>query len=419
MHSASSCPTPTETPNDAGVEGNIRRGQLSPRADKRASAAVLVALSVSQIIGCRSEPAGGAHNVQMADSAGVPVVFSQNGTWEQPRWELHPEPTTVIGTSERDADPTFYRVGSALRLSTGGFLISETTPPRLRLFDSAGRYRRSIGRHGQGPGEFELLAHVCVHADSVVTYDPALGRITHFSPDGSVVAVYGASRIFGESGTIEGGVAWFDSFSNCELLGRPNRVSAEQPGSASFPFLRNQWHLGRIDTVTVVTGGTWVQRSNGAVRRVPFSGLPWAVAGANTVFVSNNTDYWVREYSKDGNLIRRFGKSHLPSRISGDDRRRLSDAYGTLADYPEYWPAHGPQMVVDLSGHLWLPHFVPPWYEGDKRKWSVFDTLGILIGEVETPAALEVTEIGSNYILGVFTDTMGVESVRLFSLERP
>ena len=50
--------------------------------------------------------------------------------------------------------------------------------------------------------------------------------------------------------------------------------------------------------------------------------------------------------------------------------------------------------------------------------WTVFDPAGLVLGFVETPAELEIKEIGEDYILGRFVDEMGAEEFQVWPLER-
>ena len=43
---------------------------------------------------------------------------------------------------------------------------------------------------------------------------------------------------------------------------------------------------------------------------------------------------------------------------------------------------------------------------------------GFLVAKVVTPAHLRVHAIGYDYVLGVWRDDLGVESVRMYGLER-
>jgi hypothetical protein len=80
---------------------------------------------------------------------------------------------------------------------------------------------------------------------------------------------------------------------------------------------------------------------------------------------------------------------------------------------PEQFPAYT-DLRVDPEGNLWVQRFLRP---GDDRNlWTVFAADGAMLGDIEIPTDLEITEIGADYVLGVSTDEMDVERVRLHRL---
>ena len=55
--------------------------------------------------------------------------------------------------------------------------------------------------------------------------------------------------------------------------------------------------------------------------------------------------------------------------------------------------------------------------DGDApSEWVVFDGSGRMLGSVTTPAGLEVTEIGEDFVLGIWRDELDVQHVQLYEL---
>ncbi|HET8649848.1 MAG TPA: 6-bladed beta-propeller [Gemmatimonadales bacterium] len=89
----------------------------------------------------------------------------------------------VAGTAP-DGTPVFGTVTGGARFDDGRILIANASGPNLIVFDSAGRYVRTIGREGHGPGEFQWPNWVgrC-GGDSIFVRDQRLDRITVIAPD--------------------------------------------------------------------------------------------------------------------------------------------------------------------------------------------------------------------------------------------
>lgn len=89
----------------------------------------------------------------------------------------------------------------------------------------------------------------------------------------------------------------------------------------------------------------------------------------------------------------------------------------TLSEYdmPAVRPAHGP-LLADRDGHLWVAEY--PSAGEPPTRWRILDRDGRWLGTVNTPPGLRLTYVARNYIVGVFTDDLGVEQVRAHRLVR-
>ena len=61
-----------------------------------------------------------------------------------------------------------------------------------------------------------------------------------------------------------------------------------------------------------------------------------------------------------------------------------------------------------------------PWSERSVTmgEWDIFDATGRWTGTVELPARFRPTEVGPDYLLGVMTDDLDIQSVQLLHLNR-
>ena len=61
----------------------------------------------------------------------------------------------------------------------GEIFVKDQKPAVIKVFDASGNYLRSIGREGDGPGEFRT-AFLAVRGDTVIAQDPQNSRVTAF-----------------------------------------------------------------------------------------------------------------------------------------------------------------------------------------------------------------------------------------------
>lgn len=73
-------------------------------------------------------------------------------------------------------------------------------------------------------------------------------------------------------------------------------------------------------------------------------------------------------------------------------------------------------ILLDAEGFMWarLYGFDP----AAPRRWVVFTPEGMALGTVDMPWGLEVQQVGGDFVLGVASDSMGVEHVRRHRLRR-
>jgi hypothetical protein len=77
---------------------------------------------------------------------------------------------------------------------------------------------------------------------------------------------------------------------------------------------------------------------------------------------------------------------------------------------PEHAPAFD-RLLLSNAGELWVRR--------DRgQTWHVYDRTGALTASVSLPPEFRPTEIGEGWVLGVWTDELDTESIRLFELIR-
>lgn len=99
------------------------------------------------------------------------------------RCELRLERVVSIGS---ESDPELLVTeASVLHLGSRYFVTGMLPSNKILVFDSTGSYVQTIGRTGEGPGEFRSISHlVAMPGDSFAAFDDALGRASVWSISG-------------------------------------------------------------------------------------------------------------------------------------------------------------------------------------------------------------------------------------------
>ena len=98
-------------------------------------------------------PESSPESTIVADSAGVRIVTSDPAGWDA-TCSISEEPVLVIGANEEDEDQWFSSIRGMGRLSDGSVVAIDRSSAEVRIYDETGRHLRSMGRYGEGPGEF-------------------------------------------------------------------------------------------------------------------------------------------------------------------------------------------------------------------------------------------------------------------------
>ena len=98
-----------------------------------------------------------------------------------PEWRLAKSPLFRVG---HDGAEVLHRVGGAVVLGNGSVVVSDSGNRRLLVLDATGRVSATLGRQGDGPGEFQSIDRISAIGDTVVAFDGSLHRGTVWVPGG-------------------------------------------------------------------------------------------------------------------------------------------------------------------------------------------------------------------------------------------
>lgn len=400
-------------------------------------AAGLLLLSSLALAGCGTGP---ADPVVTRDSAGVSITLSNLPAWSPDAgWRIDAEaPRMVVGGLAGQRPYEFTTVGDARLLEDGRLLVTHcSNPPELRLYGQNGAFLRNLGGQGSGPGQCNFILHSWIARDTAILYDPSLARITYFPLAGGTAHVLDLDAA-GLGDVEDSAPLWVSRFGDGSLLGRPNRADPTENGRtrAPFYFVRLDPATMTVDTLIAARGSEYVVQNLGTaqevVQPVLFSPFTHGLAHGDHLYLADSNDFWIEERDGGGALVRRFGRTWEPVAIDRRFRRTYGEqqvaaaptshraevrAEMARAVFADHFPAHEGEMIVDPDGNLWIVHVRVP---GDvDRAWSVFSPEGRWLGEVHVPVGLRVTDVGADYVVGVWRDREGVQTIRVFDLVKP
>jgi hypothetical protein len=108
-----------------------------------------------------------------------------------PRWNLVPE-LRIGGDATTGPEYEFTTIREIAIGPGGSIYVVQGQEQEIRVYDAQGKYVRTIGRQGGGPGEFTGLRTIGFMGDTLYTTDTRLMRITLFRADGSLITTIAA-----------------------------------------------------------------------------------------------------------------------------------------------------------------------------------------------------------------------------------
>ncbi|MDE2980104.1 MAG: hypothetical protein OXU74_02815 [Gemmatimonadota bacterium] len=391
------------------------------------------------------------------DSTGVPVVTAVAPLWQPGNaWTVDAEPLVEIGTVSGALEYQFGDVAAAVRLSNGDIVVADRGASELRSYDAAGRFQWRAGRFGQGPGEFESLDFLgTIAGDSLVTYDEWLLRVQLFDPDGRMARSFDLRPQRFDSDRAE-------SMSSPEdvsvpdkavgIVGRQLIVRFFEVGDRRTSGVVRQGDDrvvavalgdGSAAGLIVVGGEESLLRGGRSQGLYAFGNMPEFGAAADRVAVIDTEAYVVRVLSPADATIERIVRRDVEPRETTDAlfEEHLAGILDLIGSVPpeevdrveRMWRGYPRAPVlpvlravhVDTTGHLWLqPYYVagaqPPPFE-------IHAPDGTWLGSVSVPPGRRrafiqyqapYMEIGEDYILGVWTDELDVQYVRMYRINK-
>lgn len=388
------------------------------------------------------EGAGGESSAGFAvrDSAGIHIAESTAPAWRDGQgWTLSAEPTLDLGVVEGAPEYQFTRVTGAQRLADGRIAVANGGSQEIRFYDAAGKYLRAIGGQGGGPGEFRGLGAIqLLRGDSIFAFDVMQQRLSYFSPEGDFLRSAQLERA-PDGGTPFATGALRDGSVVARVIGTAGGAT-EGLQRRSETYYHYSGDGKMLDTVSVRGGSErFVQTRSGGGEVMSMSIMTplfghtqlAAVNGERAVF-GDNESYELAVYTPDGALERLVRRPQAPrpvtddaleallktrlDRVSDPARRQSMERSYREIPHPSTMPSYE-AVFLDDAGNLWVHDFEPT--PSTPPRWTVFDPEGRMLGSVALPDRFRPMQIGSDFVLGVWSDDLDVQHVRMYRLEKP
>lgn len=403
------------------------------RRDPRPSAARAVTrrrlrrmLLLWPLAACADADAGPPLVVQR-DTVGdtVFVHWASGSLWGSP---VTPRERLEIGELDGSEEETFGLVTELAVDPDGGILVFDAQVPALRYFDARGRFVRTIGGGGAGPGEYrDAVRGLAVRSDgTILLRDMRNRRVNLYAADGEPLAHW---RV--ESGLFTSQAMTVDTAGHVYLKVLLGQNDPSRP-------LPRPWPVGllHLDPDGAIVDTLAPPRIGGAQAGV------WALHPEGHLVVGSGEEYAFEIRRADGTVVR-VSRSHTPVALTEAERaayealRRREEPDGRpQAEIPRTKRAYR-SFYTGRDGRIWVHRFAaaeplaegepppgpmqapaPGWGFKEPMVFDVFETDGTYLGEVRLPWNVEPHVFGRDEIHAVRRGKYGEQYVVRFALGR-
>ena len=366
-------------------------------------------------------------------------------------------PELSIGLIEGAEEYLFGDVSELAVGPDGSIYVFDRQVPALRKYDARGKFVRTFGRKGQGPGEYLSGGGLVVLPDGrVLLWDTGTWRINIYSPAGeSLVSMPTPSGMGGNSSLVTSRSLVVDSTG--QIYVRRQLLDRQKPGNARSVWLRMKTN-GAADTIAVpdlgVTTPTVSARStnSSSSSNVPFA--PRAITSFSPpgYFVTAFPSRYAFELRPVGSAhqIVSIRRSVEARRVSAEERsaaRSRIEAQMRVTD--PGWNWNGPEIprtkpffeniAIGADGRIWvavIPEVAarrgsvgigggvisPRAPAGTKplppapALYDVYEANGTFLGEVAVPPRVNLAFRRGDYVWGTAYDEDDVTTVRRYRI---
>jgi len=310
---------------------------------------------------------------------------------------LQVEEEVRLGMAEATEAEVFGQIGFATVTEGGELWLFDSLPPQIHRFSLEGEALGTVGRGGEGPGEFsQVRGMLALKGGDVVVLDAGVRRLTRFGPDGTLL---GASAL--PEGVSAGPIRQ-DLEGRLHFRARDLSDASRRPGSPSHVWLRVDDSLSVVERLPIPPEDIEVVMVFGTPTGPVTPNLTrtlQALGGTGEVIWAHNRSYVLLRGGPDPQTADTFGVVAARPVLKtpgerGELEERIQQSMGPSAPQsldPEKPILEG--LSVDQDGRLWVQLRAEAeefpersgfrWQENGV--WDIWSPEGRMLGRIELP----------------------------------
>jgi len=270
-----------------------------------------------------------------------------------------------IGEAAGREEYIFSEIGTLAVDDEERIYVSDRKETHIKFFDKDGVYLMTIGRKGQGPGEFERISGMQItHQKELLVFDMNMRRLSFFTVDGKLIETLSISEL------------------------RPLKLNVNSQRnliiqSFALDLLTNQSiselkiydaNLSLLQTIAAPSPSNLFNPFD------PF--FIWKLAKDDNIIYGCNEAYELQILDPGGNLIKKIVKEYDPVKITKEEKQEAEKTFSppSKIDYPSFRPAYR-YFTLDDEGKIFVQTFEKT-EDGNRYYYDVFDPEGRYVTKI-------------------------------------
>ncbi len=302
----------------------------------------------------------------------------------------------ILDDESMPEDLFFERPSSVVCDQDENIYVLDSDANNIKKFDARGRFIKTIGREGQGPGEFSNPYYLTYTKDRLVVWDLMNRRLCAFTPEGKFI----------KSGNIpydEGSVRKLRSLPTGEIVvekEKSYRREPDKPQICTIDLYSRDLEYLRTIYERSLWRKKYVRTKEFGISTLYFPYSPdvrWDVSPEGKIIIGFSEKYELEIYDRDGKKLVTFSHSYEPVKVTEMDKKEYFDSLefyraGTkLNEIPEYitketqFPKNMPafdNILADSEGNV-LVVLNSENEDENEKLIDVFDRNGKFISPVQ------------------------------------
>jgi len=347
-----------------------------------------------------------------------------------------------IGSIEGDENYMFSDMICFNTDEDGNFYVSDMEPPRIQKYSHEGKYLLTIGRPGQGPGEFRSLSVVRFDKDDNLYICDVTGRkISFFSKEGEFLKQIKMPGVYENLYINSKGLMVADKYEQVPAENALTMFSTYELLDEEFIPLVELHKIKREMSLPGRDLSSRTQILANMINLMVYQPQQFLTLAKNDFIYFGHPDkYEINIYSPEGKLVKKITRDYEPVPVSKKDMKNVEEELSQqenfidapedfrkkvfqLIKYPKYKPAYqsftliqgGFDQSFTIMENGWLALIVDS-VKGEYTIFDLFDQEGRYIANFKTTVPVEGLLFNNGKAYSIATEE-GYKFVKRYNFE--